>query len=161
MRGTPSHYMLLPIYDRAREIVAFASVDEPDYQRVRSHRWCQDKNGYPVRQWHGGRSFLHWEVAKPPEGFEVDHINRKTKDARRQNLRVCTHAQNHQNKGSYPGSLSRYRGVTFDVSREKWVAKHKLYGRTHNLGRFENEVEAAEAAAAFRAEHMPFSAEGR
>lgn len=161
MRGTPQHYMLLPIYNRARQIVSFASVDECDYKRVRQHRWSQDGNGYPLRQWHGGRQFLHWEVAQPAEGFEVDHINRKTKDARRQNLRVCTHAQNHQNKASNRNALSRHRGVTYDVRRAKWVAKHKLLGRTYNLGRFENEIEAAEAAAAFRAEHMPFSAEGR
>lgn len=34
-------------------------------------------------------------------------------------------------------------------------------GRTYNLGRFLSEQDAADAVARFRAEHMPFSSEGR
>ena len=40
---------------------------------------------------------------------------------------------------------SRYRGVGWDKSRNKWAAKISYYGRTINLGRFVNEKEAAVA----------------
>lgn len=38
--------------------------------------------------------------------------------------------------------LSKYIGVSFDKSRNKWVSKIKVNGKTINLGRFNNELDA-------------------
>lgn len=149
------HYMLLPLYN---QIKTFVSLDPEDYATHSQRRWYR-WGDYGVH----GRVLLHRAIIEAPSGLEVDHESLNKRDNRRANLRLATHAQNHQNKASYPGSASRFRGVTFDRShrgRYKWAAKHKLAGRTHNLGRFETEEEAAEAAAAFRRQHMPFSLEG-
>lgn len=156
--------MLLPIYTR-RHIIAFAAVDVEDYADVSKHRWFADRYGYVRRQVPTTKGYravlLHRAIAEPPAGREVDHIDRNPRNNRRSNLRIASHAENHQNKGSNRNALSRFRGVTFDRRRGKWVAKHKLHGRTHNLGRFSTEQEAAIVAAEFRAKHMPFSTEGR
>lgn len=154
-------YLLLPIYNRRREIVCFAAVDADDYSKLACYRWSVARTGHILRQWRGGRVFLHNAIMSPPTGMEVDHIDRNPRNNRRSNLRICTHAENHQNKGASPNKRSRFRGVAFDRQRGKWVAKHKLNGRTHNLGRFQTEEEAAKVAARFRAKHMPFSVEGR
>ena len=162
MRGTP--YMLLPLYSK-KQIVGFASVDMEDYKRLMGFRWLENAGGYCRRHVLTERGYrgrlLHLDVLNPPEGLEVDHIDRNPRNNRRENLRLATHAENHQNKGCYPNKRSRYRGVSFDRARSKWIAKHKLNGKTYNLGRFHSEEEAAEAAARFRAKHMPFSTEGR
>jgi hypothetical protein len=153
--------MLMPLYDRAGDIRGFTALDEIDYRETVRRRWhISQPGGYPLCAV-GVRLFLHNAIMRPPREMEVDHVDRNPRNNRRSNLRVCTHAQNLQNRGSVPNSLSRFRGVTFDRRRGRWVAKHKLNGRTHNLGRFHTEEEAAEAAARFRAEHMPFSIEGR
>lgn len=49
--------------------------------------------------------------------------------------------------------------VTWDKSRGKWMATAMLDGRRTTIGRFDTEDQAAAAVAAWRAEHMPFSAE--
>lgn len=40
---------------------------------------------------------------------------------------------------------SRYRGVSFDRQRGRWIARFQYQGRTYKLGRFLTEDEAAEA----------------
>ena len=155
--------MLMPLYNKG-QIKTFVRLDPEDYRTHSVHRWYWDKHGYGrrwVRRGAGFRALLLHRSIAGKDGLEVDHKSLDKRDNRRSNLCVTTHAQNHQNKASYPNTLSRYRGVTFDRRRGKWMAKHKLNGRTHNLGRFESEHEAADVAARFRAEHMPFSAEGR
>lgn len=104
--------------------------------------------------------YLHRELMRlrPGDGLEADHINRNRRDNRRSNLRILTTGGNAQNKPSLGGS-SRFRGVTWDKNRQKWMASAQLDGRRHNLGRFDDEEVAARAASDWRREHMPFSNE--
>lgn len=90
---------------------------------------------------------------------EADHVNRNKLDNRRSNLRIVTRAQNKQNLDSYAGGTSKHRGVSWNVSREQWVARGRLNGTVHVLGEYEREQDAAAVAAAWRREHMPFSEE--
>lgn len=127
-----------------------------------------DKNGYAVRTvWLGADSYqvylhrvlLGLERGDPREG---DHISRDPLDCRRENLRIVTHAQNGQNRDSNRSSSSRYRGVSRNRGRGRaWKVGVKVNGQRHHLGYFDDEDEAGAAAAAFRAEHMPYSEEAR
>jgi hypothetical protein len=106
------------------------------------------------------RVFLHRVIVglAPDDPRRVDHFNGDSMDNRRSNLRIVTTAQNAQNQGSRGGS-SQYRGVSWDRSRGKWVASGMLDGRRTSIGRFDDEHVAGAAAAAWRAQHMPFSEE--
>lgn len=44
-----------------------------------------------------------------------------------------------------PPKRSRFRGVSWDYRRQRWMAKTKASGRFINIGRFTDEVEAAKA----------------
>lgn len=90
---------------------------------------------------------------------QVDHIDRDPLNCRKANLRVATNALNHQNVVAHRGARSRFRGVTWDKTRNKWQARVKINYKTYMLGRFDSEEEAASVAAAFRAEHMPYAVE--
>jgi hypothetical protein len=98
---------------------------------------------------------MHRLVAglQPGDKRQVDHRNHDTLDNRRCNLRVVTHAQNQHNRQDIA------RGVSWSKQKQKWRARVGMDGKEHHVGFFASREVAIEAAAAWRAEHMPFSQE--
>ncbi len=152
------------VYRRDGSVRALARVDDGD-AAVLEHRWHLSNRGYVKRTLYpdgGGQVavFLHRVVMGLEHGDlrEVDHENGDKLDCRRSNLRVCTHAENMQNLHTVSG-LSKYRGVSWYAKSGKWRASARIAGCSYSLGLYWDEQDAARAAAAFRAAHMPFSAE--
>ncbi len=85
------------------------------------------------------KRYLHRLVTNAPKGLLVDHIDRDTKDNRRQNLRLCTPAQNVLNSVERADCTSGYKGV--DKYWNKWRARFK----EQHLGLFDTKEEAAKA----------------
>lgn len=155
---------LVPLHKGSGEIHGYALIDVSDAAYVGQWRWYRTRSGYVMRRkWVGNgecRSvLLHRELLGLAVGdpSEVDHINRNPLDCRRANLRIVTHAQNHQNRGSLPGSSSEHRGVSWNATRRAWVAYIHLDGKLQVLGVFECETDAASAARAARARFMPYA----
>lgn len=141
-----------------------ALVDADDFDRLTGRAWSlhrSDTKIYARAKVSGRQVFMHRLILGLWSGDSrvVDHINGDSLDNRRTNLRVVTAAGNAQNQGSRGGS-SRYRGVSWDRSRGKWMARAMLDGRGVTIGRFDSEDEAGAAAAAWRARNMPHSIEG-
>ncbi len=138
---------------RSDEIVAYAKVDDSDLDIALGIRWFLADTGY-ARESAGGRRYLHrvlMQAALGP-GLQVDHINRDRLDNRRANLRVVTLAQNRQNQGA--SGASPYRGVSFHRASGKWFAQVKVAGQRVHASYHRDEIDAARAAEAARAEHM-------
>lgn len=154
----------LPITGHNGVIRAYAIVDAEDHPRLAQYRWHFAGGDHQlVARWlpgKTGRRWLHHEALRVPQGSQVDHINGNQLDNRKENLRAATTAQNAQNQGSRGGS-SRFRGVHWCATREKWCASAQLDRKKVNLGRYDDELVAREAAHKFRAEHMPFSEDAR
>jgi hypothetical protein len=138
-----------------------ALVDAADAELVGAYHWSVHQ-GYAARLTQDGdkrqRVYLHRLILglTPGDGVHVDHISGDKLDNRRENLRVCTHAQNMQNFHNRP-----YRGAAWDASRNCWQAQATLAGKQHHLGRYATQEEAAAVAAAFRRAHMPYSRDAR
>lgn len=150
--------LAIPLRRRGgQQIDGFALVDHAD-RHLAAHRWSRTAAGYARRRVDGRTVLMHREVMGMTRGDEltVDHINRDRLDNRRANLRLATQAENAQNQGSRGGS-SQHRGVSLCRRSGRWVAHTSLGGTYRFLGRFDTEQEAADVAAAFRAEHMPFA----
>ena len=78
------------------------------------------------------------------EELHVDHINGDMSDNRVENLRMATHRENMRAfRRSTEGSTSKYRGVSWCTSKEKWYAQIKHRGRNRHIGLFDTEEEAA------------------
>lgn len=139
-------------------------VDAEDFGWLSKWRWSLS-GGRAVRNHkRNGKSYLvrlHRQIMNLRRGDprQVDHINRDPLDNRRANLRLARHAQNRQNNGCYRTKrrTSKYRGVHYDASRDRWVAQATLNYQNHHIGRFRTEQEAADAAAAWREQHMPYT----
>jgi hypothetical protein len=149
----------IPVYSRGR-IEAYALVDEVDGERIGALRWNLEPSGYASNKTRVRKLYMHRFVLgiECGDSRQVDHINHDRLDNRRANLRAVTFNENRQNL--VPRGGSRYRGVHFNANRAKpWRARVQVSGCSHDLGSFATEIEAAAAAAKFRAEHMTHSVE--
>jgi hypothetical protein len=129
-----------------------ALVDDADFELVSDRYWNLHSAGYAVTR---GSIYMHILIMGTKG---IDHRDGNKLNNQRGNLRVASHAENHQNR-HYGYGASQHRGVTFQRRAGKWQAQVKLNGKIHYLGLYTDEEDAARVAAAFRAEHMPFSAE--
>lgn len=86
----------------------------------------------------------------------IDHINSNGLDNRRSNLRVCSQAQNLQNRPAQVGRKhGRYKGTGFRPGLKKpWSAKLNTKGKNMHLGYFATEIEAAKAYNKAALEHF-------
>ena len=79
----------------------------------------------------------------------LDHKDRNKQNNRIDNLRECTSYQNNIHRVGNCKSTSKYKGVSWSTARKKWVAQAKVEGHMYFIGRYMDEVEAAEAYDAF------------
>lgn len=124
-----------------------ALVDDEDYATVAKWSWrCRDKKDghfYAVATIAKKPIYMHRFLMSPAFGQPVDHANGDGLDNRRANLRVCTTAQNQQNRRAIRSSTG-FKGVTLHPSG-KFQAQIKVSGRCRYLG-----LHATAAAAAAR-----------
>jgi len=130
----------------------YAKVDPEDYIWLSQFRWhCKSnlKSIYAVRTvtiaGKSKRVFMHRLIADTPAHLVCDHINHDGLDNRRANLRNCTIRQNNVNSRAAETSTSKYKGVSWNRRRSKWVTYIKKDGRQKFLGSFTEESQAAKA----------------
>lgn len=117
--------------------------DEEDFHHFVNKEWHICNTGY-LRRSH---IYFHRLVVGAKKCEVVDHINGNPLDNRKANLRICTQQQNIRNRNKLrSGKTSRFKGVSWDKTREKWMVRIGIGdGKLKNLGRFEDESEAARA----------------
>ena len=75
----------------------------------------------------------------------LDHIDKNKLNCCKSNLRGCNHVINSINRIKRQNLTSKYRGVCWDATRNKWTAYINWAGRRKYLGRFSSEEQAAKA----------------
>ena len=126
----------------------FAVVDAEDYPRLSRYTWFAegtDKNCYAVRKANGKSIKMHREIMHAPDHLVVDHINHDGLCNRKENLRLCTFAENCRNTRRTAGATSKYKGVHWYKANKKWAAAIRFDNKTYHLGYFDNECDAARA----------------
>ena len=132
----------------------YAIVDPEDYEPLNKYKWhaIKSKNTfYATRRIHLGKNKwkhikMHREILDPPDHLYVDHINHNGLDNRNANLRTATHRQNSYNRIHFrKNQSSRYKGVSFNKRKKKWIAQIRYNTKHKFIGYFDNEIEAAKA----------------
>jgi hypothetical protein len=124
-----------------------AIVDDEDYDELSRYKWHLSGR-YVARAKPKGIKdgahliLLHCAIMGKIAGLEIDHINGDGLDNRRENLRHVTHAQNMRNQKSRQGS-SKYKGVSWTKSRQKWCAQIYRQGKLYWLGYYQSEKDCA------------------
>lgn len=122
----------------------FALIDAEDFGLTSGFRWYFS-GGYAKSDKIVGkkriRFRLHRLIMGSPPDKEIDHINGDTLDNRRENLRICTHAENSRNRKVCKRNKSGFRGVSH--FRDKWQASIRFNGKSIHLGHRKTKEEAA------------------
>jgi hypothetical protein len=90
------------------------------------------------------RLAFYWMDGAWPEGV-VDHINGVKHDNRWCNLRSCSQSQNMMNGPIRSNNKTGVVGVSWDKSRQRWLAQVRLNGKKKNLGRYQTKEQAMQA----------------
>lgn len=128
-----------------------ALIDDEDYERIVRYSWQASRlpgasQKYVAKtQIRGKTVFMHRLILDAKEGEEIDHISGGGLDNQKSNLRFCSRSQNMANQGKRLGTSSRFKGVSRDWGRNKWLASICFNYRAINLGRYDDEEEAARA----------------
>ena len=88
---------------------------------------------------------MHRLLLNAPRHLIVDHRNHNGLDNRMHNIRLCTYAENAQNRRPCRGSLSRYKGVSWDRNQNCYQAHIQLNGKSIKIGTFKSEIAATKA----------------
>ncbi len=128
-----------------------AIVDDDMHEYLMQWKWHISHNGYAVRT--SSRVFgkqkripMHRAIMNPPDGMLVDHINSNRKlDNRRENLRICTRAQNVCNTKLSKKNTSGFKGVNWHKRAKKWQAMVQKNNKNFFAGYFDDPEDAAHA----------------
>ena len=80
---------------------------------------------------------------------EIDHINRIKDDNRWANLRAANRYINTQNVGTRKDNKWGVKGISFDSRSQQWRVRRQRFGKSHNLGFYDDFFEACCAAIRF------------
>lgn len=124
----------------------YALVDKEDYEKIKAYCWYYN-DGYVkanYRKGHPRINKLHRLIMSAEKNIQVDHINGDTLDNRKDNLRLCTGAQNVRNTHKLnSNNTSGYKGVFYDNTYNKWIATFMYKGKKKMLGYFNTAKEGA------------------
>lgn len=129
----------------------FALVDGEDFEELSRFKWYALNNGYTyyaVRhssQKLGKRKLIlmHRVVMNAQPREEIDHYGHYGLDNRKDNIRICTRAQNNQNQRPRKNTSSQFKGVDWHTKSKKWRVQIKNNNKPIRLGCFDDEIEAA------------------
>lgn len=126
----------------------FAIVDAGDVKAVSRFKWRVSVGARGHRYavtWDGGaRVLMHRLLTGAPDGMVVDHVDGDGINNRRENMRVCTQAQNVMNRTSALHQSGR-KGLRHDPQSGHWGARVAVSGKRPWLGTFKTEAEARAA----------------
>lgn len=143
-----------------------ALVDDEDYEKLSAYKWFAHIGNHlkfsdpesagkklvyaarnrPTVNGRRGMLQMHREIlGLGPKDPNVDHADTNGLNNQRYNLRKADQAQNNANASPRQGETSRYKGVSFDLETGKWRAVIYFRGARRFIGRFRDEVDAAQA----------------
>ncbi len=134
------------LYNKDVKLTAKAMIDIEDIPKIESRKWRLIGRGYVgthAKQTRSTQLLHHFIVGYPPEGRQVDHINRNKLDNRKVNLRLATSSQNNANVGLRKSNTSGFKGVSFCKRSHKYEARIHYQGKRYRLGYFDDSKEAS------------------
>lgn len=128
----------------------FAVVDDEDYEYISMFKWHLSYSGYVASSVYNPETkrskhlLMHRFLTPCPKGKQVDHIDGDRLNNCRDNLRICTLAENRSNSGRYTTNTSGHRGIQWRSDKKKWRARIFHDKKEYFLGYFADKDKAVE-----------------
>lgn len=125
-------------------------VNASDYDWLMQWKWHASSKNYVTRAEYfyinnekkQKRIWMHRFIIDAPSEMFTDHINGNKLDNRRENLRLCTKAENSRNVESIRGN-SKYKGVCQHRRTKRWEAHIGFEYKSIYIGSYGTQEEAA------------------
>jgi len=125
-------------------------VDDEDYEWLSQWKWCAavDKSGTvyaarasPTENGKQKTTRMHRVIMNAPPDKFVDHRDGNALDNRKQNLRICTNAENTRNQGKKKNNTTGFCGVF--RNGKGFIAKLQINGKRLSFGTYSTPEDAA------------------
>jgi hypothetical protein len=135
-----------------------AIVAIESYELVKDIKWYASKigNTFYARWWRRGQKtkYMHRLILNPNSNLETDHIDGYGLNNCICNLRPASHADSAHNSQFRKNNSSGYTGVSWDKTKQMFVARVSINKKQINLGLFETAEQAGKIAAEARKEYF-------
>lgn len=115
-----------------------AFVDDEDFEWLNKFKWCAVKSGlnwYAVMKNVNKTVYMHRLILNASQSIQGDHRNGNGLDNQKENIRLCTHQQNHFNiKNPRADNKIRIKGVR--KVNNKFRAVIEINNKQIHLGYF-------------------------
>lgn len=118
-------------------------IDDDQYEEIAAHRWRAQKGKHTHYAAMNGGVLMHRLIMRATKGDIVDHVNGDGLDNRKENLRLCSNAENMMNARKIAGRSSRFKGVSWNKDRSQWYSTIEKDGKRKFLGGYKDEAVAA------------------
>jgi hypothetical protein len=134
----------------------YARVDPSRFHEISQYTWFAKKDSHYAATYKAVRLnplgsfncliYMHRQILNAPKGRMVDHKDGNGLNNTTDNLRFANHSQNASNRPKFKSKTSsRYIGVSFNKDSGRWQAYITAAGKRRWLGKFDSELEAANA----------------
>jgi HNH endonuclease len=142
-------------------------IDTEDMQKMKyfPYRWSANEVGsktyiFSYNKWGGEKRkslYIHrFILGDVPKSKVVDHINGNPLDNRKLNLRICSQAENVQNRRNGKKTSAGVRGVRV-TKNGRYQAGFRSSGKYHYVGTFDTLGEANKEIIIMRKKYAPYS----
>lgn len=134
-------------------------IDLDDVDRCKQITWNVNRcyhhkeEEYYIGSSNKDATLLHRFLMGNPKGLNVDHIDGKTFNNRKGNLRPCTPMGNGKNRKINRNNTSGYKGVTWDKTNNKWLVHMCVNYKKTTFGYFDNLEDAVNRRLEVEQEH--------
>lgn len=137
---------IIPIRNKNKDIVDYLIVSDDKWHECMLYFWSKIRQYYRTTI-NGKMKKIHHFVMDIDGGDDilVDHIDSNPLNNKNDNLRLSNNTNNNHNRVKKPNCSSKYFGVSFNKSRNKFRASIRKNGQTYHIGNFTNEIDAAKA----------------
>lgn len=116
--------------------------DIDDYELIKNYTWFITPRGYVATTLNDRKTDRHLSMHQLICGKNSDHKDRNPRNNTRENLRLCTFADNARNRSLLSNNTTGIMGVGFNSNNKKWIAYIGINGKTKRIGTYENKYDA-------------------